>query len=71
MGGGVVAAILIALAIVAGRSRRFHAFAFALWVLAFVSTAMAHPWLFREWRGWPLSGLVPITRHLDRSESPR
>jgi BASS family bile acid:Na+ symporter len=60
MSGTLVAAVLVVLAFVAGRSRRFHAFAFALWVLAFVSTAMAHPWLFSQWGGRPLSGLVPI-----------
>jgi BASS family bile acid:Na+ symporter len=58
--GTVVTAVLAALAIAAGRSRRFHGFAFALWVLAFVSSAMAHPGLYREWGGWPLQGLVPV-----------
>ncbi|MEO8482462.1 MAG: bile acid:sodium symporter family protein [Acidobacteriota bacterium] len=60
MTGGLVAAAFLVLALVAGRSRRFHAFAFALWVLAFVSTALAYPQLFREWGGRPTSGLVPI-----------
>jgi BASS family bile acid:Na+ symporter len=60
MSGTLGAAVLVALAIAAGRSRRFHGFAFALWVLAFVSSAMAHPWLFREWGGRPLPSLVPI-----------
>jgi bile acid:Na+ symporter, BASS family len=60
MSGGLVAAVFIGLALAAGRSRRFHAFAFALWVLGFVSTALAYPQLFREWGGRPLSGLVPI-----------
>lgn len=39
--GGLVAAAFLILALVAGRSLRFHAFAFALWVLALVSTAAA------------------------------
>jgi BASS family bile acid:Na+ symporter len=56
----MVAAVFVALAVAAGRSRRFHGFAFALSVLAFVSTAIAHPWLFREWGGRPLPGLVPV-----------
>ena len=60
MSGTLVAATLLVLAIAAGRSRRFHGFAFAFWVLAFVSTAMAHPWMFREWGGRPLPGIVPI-----------
>ena len=60
MSGTLVAAAFFALAIAAGRSRRFQGFAFALWVLAFVSSAMAHPWLFREWGGRPLAGLVPV-----------
>lgn len=60
MTGTLAPAILVALAFVAGRSRRFHGFAFALWVLAFVSTAMAYPWLFRDWAGRPLQWLVPI-----------
>lgn len=58
--GGLIAAVLVCLAFLGGRSRRFHAFAFALWVLAFVSTALAYPQLFLSWGGWPLSGLVPI-----------
>jgi BASS family bile acid:Na+ symporter len=60
MSGTLAAVTLLVLAIAAGRSRRFHGFAFALWVLAFVSSAMAHPWLFREWGGRPLAGLVPV-----------
>jgi BASS family bile acid:Na+ symporter len=60
MAGALAIASLTALAILAGRSRRFSAFAFALWVLAFVSAAMAYPAAFREWGGRPLPTLVPL-----------
>ncbi len=60
MSGGLAAAGLVGLAILAGRSRRFHGFSFALWVLAFVSTSLAYPQLFREWGGRSTSWLVPV-----------
>jgi BASS family bile acid:Na+ symporter len=59
IGGSLVVVLCAGLAIVAGRSRRFSAFAFALWVLAFVSAAMAYPQAFREWGGRPLPTVVP------------
>ena len=60
MAGGLVVVLLTVLAILAGRSKRFAGFAFALWVLAFVSAAMAYPWAFREWFGRPLPTIVPV-----------
>ncbi len=58
---GALAVVLFAgLGILAGRSRRYSAFAFAFWVLAFVSAAMAYPQGFREWAGRPTSTLVPV-----------
>jgi BASS family bile acid:Na+ symporter len=60
MTGGLVVVLLVGLAILAGRSRRFSAFGFALWVLAFVSAAMAYPQAFREWGGRPLPSIVPL-----------
>lgn len=59
IGGSLVVVLCAGLAIVAGRSRRFSAFAFALWVLAFVSAAMTYPQAFREWGGRPLPTVVP------------
>ena len=58
--GALAVALLAGLAILAGRSRRYSAFAFALWVLAFVSAAMAYPQGFREWAGRPTPTLVPV-----------
>jgi BASS family bile acid:Na+ symporter len=60
MAGALVVVLLVGLAVVAGRSKRFSAFAFALWVLAFVSAAMAYPQAFREWGGRPLPTIVPF-----------
>lgn len=59
MSGALVVVVFLALAIGAGRSARFSAFAFALWVMAFVSAAMAFPQAFREWGGRPLPTVVP------------
>jgi BASS family bile acid:Na+ symporter len=60
LAGGLVVALFAGLAILAGRSRRYSAFAFALWVLAFVSAAMTYPQGFREWAGRPAPTLVPV-----------
>jgi BASS family bile acid:Na+ symporter len=60
MAGGLVVVLLAALAIVASRSKRFSGFSFALWVLAFVSAALAYPWAFREWFGRPLTGYITL-----------
>jgi BASS family bile acid:Na+ symporter len=57
--GILVVVVCVGLAIVAGRSQKFSAFAFALWVLAFVSAAMTYPQAFREWFGRPLPTIVP------------
>jgi BASS family bile acid:Na+ symporter len=58
--GAILVVVLAGLAILAGRSRRYSAFGFALWVLAFVSAAMTYPWAFREWAGRPAPSLVPL-----------
>lgn len=58
--GIVAVALTTGLAILAGRSRRFSAFAFAFWVLAFVSAAMVWPQAFRQWAGRPAPSLVPL-----------
>lgn len=58
--GVITVTLLVGLAIMAGRSRRYSAFAFALWVLAFVSAAMTYPQGFREWFGRPAPTLVPV-----------
>lgn len=58
MAGALIVLVLVGLAVAVGRSR-FSAFAFALWVLAFVSAAMAYPHAFREWGGRPLPTIVP------------
>jgi BASS family bile acid:Na+ symporter len=58
--GSLVIALCAGLAILAGRSQRYSAFAFALWVLAFVSAAMTYPQAFREWAGRPAPSLVPV-----------
>ncbi len=60
MGGLFIVVLAVALAILAGRSRRFSAFAFALWVIAFVSAAMVYPQAFQEWGGRPLPSIIPF-----------
>lgn len=60
MFGGLAVALTILLAALASRSKRFSAFAFALWVVAFNTAAIVYPQVFREWDGRPLSTLVPI-----------
>jgi BASS family bile acid:Na+ symporter len=57
--GGLVVVLCVALAIVASRSQRFSAFSFALWVIAFVSAAMAFPQGFTEWGGRKLTTIIP------------
>lgn len=57
-GAGLILA-LAGLALYAGRSRRFSAYAFALWVVAFNAAALVYPEAFRQWGGRPLSTLVP------------
>lgn len=59
MPGVAVVIVFVVLALAAARSPRFSAFAFALWVLAFVSAAMVYPQAFREWGGRPLPTIVP------------
>lgn len=59
IGGILVVGLTTCLAIVAGRSRRFSAFAFAFWVLAFVSAAMVWPRAFQQWAGYSAPSLVP------------
>jgi len=58
--GSVAIVVFAGLAILAGRSRHYSAFGFALWVLAFVSAAMVYPQAFREWAGRPAPTLVPV-----------
>ena len=58
--GTLLVILLVGLALVAGRSRQFSAFAFALWVLAFVASAMVYPEAFRQWGGRPLPTIVPL-----------
>lgn len=60
MMGALAVGAVAGFAILAGRSRRFAAFGFALWVLAFVTAAMIFPWLFQEWGGRPLPSIVPL-----------
>jgi len=60
LAGGVAVVVFVGLAILAGRSRRYSPFAFALWVIAFVSAAMVYPEGFREWAGRPAPSLVPL-----------
>lgn len=59
MTGALVVATFGGLGLLAGRSRRFSAFGFAFWVIAFVAAAMVYPQAFREWGGRPLPTIVP------------
>ncbi len=59
--GPTVILLFSFLAIAIGRSRSYSAFAFTLWVAAFVSAAMFYPAVFRTWSGFDLSTLmVPL-----------
>ena len=59
--GPTVILLFSFLAIAIGRSRRYSAFAFTLWVAAFVAAAMFYPAAFRTWSGFDLSTLmVPL-----------
>jgi BASS family bile acid:Na+ symporter len=60
MVGGLVVGLCAAVAVGASRSKRFSAFAFALWVVAFNATAIVYPAAFREWGGRPLTTVVPL-----------
>ncbi len=49
------------LAVAVGKSRSYSAFAFTLWVAAFVAAAMFYPAAFHTWSGFELSTLmVPL-----------
>ena len=59
--GPAVILLFSLLAIAVGKSRNYSAFAFTLWVAAFVAAAMFYPAAFHTWSGFELSTLmVPL-----------
>ncbi len=59
--GPAVILLFCLLAIAVGKSRNYSAFAFTLWVAAFVAAAMFYPAAFHTWSGFELSTLmVPL-----------
>ncbi len=59
--GPAVILLFSLLAIAVGKSRNYSAFAFTLWVAAFVAAAMFYPGVFHTWYGFELSTLmVPL-----------
>ncbi len=59
--GPAVILLFSLLAIAVGKSRDYSAFAFTLWVAAFVAAAMFYPAAFHTWSGFELSTLmVPL-----------
>ena len=60
MTGALVVVACVAAAILAGRSTRFSAFAFALWVIAFNAAALVYPTAFLEWGGRAATTFVPL-----------
>lgn len=59
--GPAVILLFSLLAVAVGKSRKYSAFAFTLWVAAFVAAAMFYPAAFHTWSGFELSTLmVPL-----------
>ncbi len=59
--GPAVVLLFSLLAVAVGKSRNYSAFAFTLWVAAFVAAAMFYPSVFHTWYGFELSTLmVPL-----------
>ena len=59
--GPAVILLFSLLAVAVGKSRNYSAFAFTLWVAAFVAAAMFYPAAFHTWYGFELSTLmVPL-----------
>jgi BASS family bile acid:Na+ symporter len=57
--GTLLILVFAGLAVMAGRSSRSSAYAFAFWVLAFVSAALVYPGAFLQWAGRPATTFVP------------